>query len=175
MKIIHCADLHLDSKMTSFLSRDKAKERKAELLVTFTRMVNYAVSEGVSAILIAGDLFDTKLISVHAKNVVSDVILTHPGITFYYLRGNHDAEDLLNGFSEIPSNLKLFDIEWKSYRLSDRVVLHGVEFDKENANRVQSDFYPDPSKINIVMLHGQESEALSKDKTEVINLNLFKN
>lgn len=28
MKIIHCADLHLDSKMTSNLSKEQAKERK---------------------------------------------------------------------------------------------------------------------------------------------------
>ncbi len=28
MKIIHCADLHLDSKMTANLSKDQARERK---------------------------------------------------------------------------------------------------------------------------------------------------
>ena len=30
MKIIHCADLHLDSKMTSNLSKEQAKERKRQ-------------------------------------------------------------------------------------------------------------------------------------------------
>ena len=42
MKIIQCADLHLDSRMTSNLNPDKAKERKAEILNTFVNMVDYA-------------------------------------------------------------------------------------------------------------------------------------
>ena len=61
MKIIHCADLHLDSKMTANLSKDQARERKREILRTFTRMVEYASKNDVRVILIAGDLFDTGL------------------------------------------------------------------------------------------------------------------
>ena len=60
MKIIHCADLHLDSKMTANLDRKKAKERKIELFNTFNNMVKYASEHDVKAILIAGDLFDKK-------------------------------------------------------------------------------------------------------------------
>ena len=55
MKIIHCADLHLDSKMTANLSKDQARERKREILRTFTRMVEYASKNDVRVILIAGD------------------------------------------------------------------------------------------------------------------------
>lgn len=70
MKIIHCADLHLDSRMNANLEKDKAKERKGEILHTFERMITYAAENGVSAILIAGDLFDTKNISATARNAV---------------------------------------------------------------------------------------------------------
>ena len=56
MKIIHCADLHLDSNMTSNLSREQAKQRKAELLATFERMIVYAKDNSVKAVIIAGDL-----------------------------------------------------------------------------------------------------------------------
>ena len=42
MKIIHCADLHLDSKMESNLDREAASMRRDELLDTFERMVTYA-------------------------------------------------------------------------------------------------------------------------------------
>lgn len=54
MKIIHCADLHLDSNMTSNLSREQAKQRKAELLATFERMIAYAKDNSVKAVIIAG-------------------------------------------------------------------------------------------------------------------------
>ena len=58
MKIIHCADLHLDSNMTSNLSREQAKQRKAELLATFERMIAYAKDNSVKAVIIAGDLYE---------------------------------------------------------------------------------------------------------------------
>ena len=42
MRIIHCADIHLDSQMTANLDKVKAKERKHEILDTFLRMIKYA-------------------------------------------------------------------------------------------------------------------------------------
>ena len=91
MKLIHCADLHLDSSMTTHLTKEKAKERKAELLASFNRMMEYADRENVSAVLIAGDLFDRKNISATARNAVYHAISTRPEMTFYYLKGNHDV------------------------------------------------------------------------------------
>ena len=93
MKIIHCADLHLDSKMTANLTKEKAKERKMEILRTFSRMVEYAVKNGVSVIIIAGDLFDTRNVSATVRNYVRDVIVNHPDIDFLYLKGNHDNDN----------------------------------------------------------------------------------
>ena len=61
MKILHCADLHLDSKMTANLDKEKAKERKGEILRTFERMIRYAEEQEIAVILIAGDLFDTNI------------------------------------------------------------------------------------------------------------------
>ena len=60
MKLIHCADLHLDSRMESGLPPAKAQERRMELLHTFVNMVERASSEGVEAMLLCGDLFDTE-------------------------------------------------------------------------------------------------------------------
>ena len=83
MKFIHCADLHLDSSMTSNLNSQKAKERKTELLLTFNRMVQYAKEEGVRAILIAGDLFDKKKVTKTALNTVWQAITQNTGLEFY--------------------------------------------------------------------------------------------
>ena len=41
MKIIHCADLHLDSQMTANLTKEQARERKREIIRTFTRRLHY--------------------------------------------------------------------------------------------------------------------------------------
>ena len=45
MKIIHCADLHLDSQMTANLTKEQARERKREIIRTFTRMVDRGASD----------------------------------------------------------------------------------------------------------------------------------
>ena len=87
MRIIHCSDLHLDSKMESNLSREQARERKRELLLTFEKMVGYAEEHEVRAIIIAGDLFDTTHISKAAAKLVEEQIAGHPDIDFLYLRG----------------------------------------------------------------------------------------
>ena len=85
MKIIHCADLHLDSNMTSNLSREQAKQRKAELLATFERMIAYAKDNSVKAVIIAGDLYDKKNISANARNVFLSAINNNPDIKVFLI------------------------------------------------------------------------------------------
>lgn len=176
MRLIHCADLHLDSKMTSNLTKEKARERKAELLNTFGEMMRYAVKYQVKGIIIAGDLFDTKNVSAAARNVVRDAITNHPGIEFYYLKGNHDADSFLGNLEEIPQNLKLFDHSWTSYPAGDgSVVITGVELAGGNAASIYNELSLDREKFNIVVMHGQETEGASKDGAEVIQLKKLKN
>ena len=131
MKIIHCADLHLDSKMTSNLSKEQAKERKMEILRTYSRMIEYAKNNDVKAIIIAGDLFDTRNVSATARNLVKDSITSNPDIDFYYLKGNHDSDNFISKLDEIPENLKLFSNQWTSYSYGN-ITITGLEIDKSN-------------------------------------------
>lgn len=175
MKIIHCADIHLDSRMSANLTREKARERRTELLTTFRKMVEYAAAHEVDAILIAGDLFDTKNVSATARNVVKDLIVGHPGIEFYYLQGNHDEGSFTGGLSQIPENLHLFDSKWTSFPLGKKVCITGVELNPENSGSVYNTLSLDADLVNIVVLHGHESEYSAKDKAEVIHLTALKN
>lgn len=177
MKIIHCADLHLDSKLTANLTQEKAKERKTELLHTFQAMVEYAASEQVQAILIAGDLFDTKKVSVKARDVVYQAIMNHPQIAFYYLRGNHDADSFLASLDVTPDNLHLFGEDWTSYALNEQrtVLLTGIEITKENENTMYHSLVLNTECFNMVTLHGQITEQSVGNATEVIRLRELKN
>lgn len=179
MKIIHCGDLHLNSKMTSNLTAEQARERKAELLHTFIRMVDFAVEQEVRAIVIAGDLFDNNQISQTTRNAVYSQIKEHPGLDFYYLQGNHDSESFLTAMEEVPDNLKLFDSSWRSYDLSSegnrRVVITGAELSGENKASIYDSLVLDTDCFNIVVMHGQESLQQGKDKTEVIALGALRN
>lgn len=57
IKILHTADLHLGRSFASL--RDKAREHRRQLLKTFEKIIELAIRENVSLILIAGDLFDS--------------------------------------------------------------------------------------------------------------------
>ena len=156
MKIIHCSDIHLDSKMERNLSPRQAAERNAEICGTFARMVAYAAKENVEAVLLAGDLFDTGRVSARTADFVLEQIRKTPQVTFFYLRGNHDeSRDVFSGI-EIPGNFKTFGAEWTSYRLGN-VVITGLELNRENHTSMYSSLRLDSADCNIVMLHGQTS------------------
>lgn len=174
MKIIHCADLHLDSKMTANLSKEQARERKGEILRTFGKMVEYAKKNDVAAILIAGDLFDTRNVTINVRNAVRDIICKNSGIDFLYLRGNHDTDSFLAKLDEVPENLCLFGDKWTTYTY-DNIVITGIELDTENSLTAYNSLVLDHDKFNIVTMHGQLTGYKSKDKAEVISLDDLKN
>ena len=71
MKIIHTADLHLESKMGVNLNTDQAKKRRNELLFTFENLIIEAKKLNVNVIIIAGDMFDTKSINKKTKEILT--------------------------------------------------------------------------------------------------------
>lgn len=174
MKIIHCSDLHLDSKMESNLTREQAKERKRELLLTFERMVAFAVSNDVRAIIIAGDLFDTTHIAKSATRLVEEQIAGHPQIDFLYLKGNHEKDNFLAGLSEIPVNLKVFGDSWTKFTYDD-ITISGVELTPDNSRNIYDSLVLAQDEVNLVVLHGQESQYDAKDKAEIINIRALQN
>ena len=173
MKIIHCADLHLDSRMESGLPPEKAGERRLELLRTFTRMVERAAEEKVEAVLLAGDLFDAGTVSGRAGSCVLDAVEEHPQITFYYLQGNHDRNGFLSDVRRLPDNLKTFGAGWTSYEQKE-VTITGAELSKDTPKDLMERLVLDQSRINIVMLHGTVREYEGNDQWDTIPLRVLR-
>ena len=167
MKLIHCADLHLDSPMESNLSAEKARERKSELRASFARMLRFADENGVAAILIAGDLFDSNHITKSTEKYVLESVAAYPAINFYYLAGNHDCGSAIKSADPRPDNLFLFDRAWTSYDLGE-VTLTGSEAPDEDTLSL------DPDRINVVLLHGQETRG-GAAREDVIRFSRLKN
>ena len=175
MKLIHCADLHLDSKMETNLDREKAAERKSELFDTFRRMVSYADDNGVRAVIIAGDMFDTaENMQLRIKRRVLSVMREAHDVDFLYIKGNHDGKLFLEN-EEKPENLKLFSDSWTSYSYGS-VVITGRDY--EACAGEDSDFYRsldlDGDKINIVALHQTASRYSGNGGEGSISLSLLK-
>ena len=172
MKIIHTADLHLDSKLNALID-DKAKERQVELLQNFRKMSEYAAENGVSAILIAGDMFDDRMCTKRTSTVILSVINDYPGIHYYILKGNHDRDNFLDTLENKPDNLFTFSHTSTTYE-EGNISITGVELDKDNVDLFYNTLNLDAARVNIVMLHGQESDSYKKDKAEIIPLRELK-
>ena len=167
MKLIHCADLHLDSPMEANLPPEKARERKSEILSTFTRLVRLAAESGVNAILIAGDLFDSQRVTLRTQKYVLDLISSVPELSFFYLAGNHDKGNALSKLENRPENLLLFGDSWTSYRMGG-VTITGSERPSPDTLRLEE------SQVNIVLLHGQERAGRGVDKADLIRFAHYK-
>lgn len=162
MKLIHCSDIHLDSRMESNLSPRQARERNMELCDTFGRLVTYAREHAVRAVLISGDLFDTGRVRAATVRLILDTVAQAPEVDFLYLRGNHDEGDkLLSGFP-LPGNLKRFTEDWTCYRY-DTVAVTGAVLTGENSHSLYDTLSLNPEDVNIVMLHGQDSTQAGED------------
>ena len=151
MRILHTSDIHLDSPLTTHLSSDKVRERKRELVATFQRTVEYAVSNDAIGYIIAGDLFDTEKVTRTSLENLMAIIEKAPQISFFYLFGNHEKRLLIESGVQLPKNLKIFNDDWTYFRLDDVVIAGRSTTSKSMFDTLKLD----PSKHNIVVLHGE--------------------
>ena len=168
MKIIHCADIHLGSRLVSKFPKEISDERKTSLRTSYRRMVDYAKDNDVKVIILSGDVFDSDKPAIKDKKYFYSIIKNYPDIDFLYLNGNHDKESSYTaaGFS----NLKTFNKnDFVSYEYGD-VVISGIEMDENNCDAFYSKLNLDSSRINIVMLHGSDSACRGKDLVKISDL-----
>ncbi len=173
MKIIHTADLHLDSKIDG-IPAEKSKIRRDEIVRSFERLVNFASQNSVNVIIIAGDLFDTQKISLKTKERVFGCIKNNSNIDFLYIPGNHDKTSLLSGITDLPKNLIEFSDSWKSIEYNN-VAISGILLNSTNKNTVYDSLSLDANKLNIVVMHGQVAGYKSSEDAEVISIPRLKN
>lgn len=171
MKIIHCADLHLNSKMETHFDLAKSVSRKKEILNTFVRMVDFANKNNVEVVIFAGDVFDSSKITKETMDTFFKAIEKNPAITFLYLSGNHDEKVVLG--DNIPQNLKFFNDYWTKF-VFNNVVITGIELTKKNYIVASSDLDLDENNVNIVVLHGQTTNTNPSTQND-INIKEYKN
>ena len=128
VRLIHTADLHLDTTFSSRFSKEEAEERRQGLLLAWNKLLEYGAEKRVQAVLIAGDLFDSPVVSRSTMDIFLSSIRKNPEISFFYLRGNHDTKNTFRFQENLPKNLFLFSHEGKKYRLNEKLVLAGQEF-----------------------------------------------
>ena len=164
VRLIHTADLHLDSAFSSRFSKEEAEERRQSLLMAWNRLLSYGIEKKVQAVLIAGDLFDSAVVSRSTMEIFLSSIRRNPDISFFCLRGNHDTENTFRFQENLPKNLFLFSKGGKKYRLNEKLILAGKEY--YGSTERNKDGFPGQSfwdfkeeDCNLFMLHGELTES----------------
>ena len=170
VKLIHTADLHLDSAFRSRFTKEEAENRRQKQLMAWKELLSFAVEKKVQGILIAGDLFDSPVVSHGTMDFFLSTISEHPEISFFYLRGNHDTENTFCYQENLPKNLFLFSEKGKKYRLNDRLLLAGVEYGTKDISFGENEGATQGAGQAAEQGVGQETvrgaETLSKNETE---------
>jgi exonuclease SbcD len=113
VRILHTADVHLGRRFPS-LGKNGGDYRN-QLLRTFEKIGDLAISERVSLLLIAGDLFDSnRVYGITIGKVLSTFKkLETAGIQVGILPGTHDSfdGDSIYRFLKFPANVTVFTPE----------------------------------------------------------------
>lgn len=171
MKLIHCADIHLDSPMGTHMSPNQASMRNAQIIDSFLRLTDYAAKNGVRAVMIAGDLFDGERVRRRTVDEILAAMERTPEVDYLYLPGNHDGAAKAFSDRTLPENLRQFGREWTTFRYEDAAI-SGVQLCRENGEAIYAAVPHAEGCVNIAVLHGQIGTVSGED---AVNLNLLKN
>lgn len=169
IRILHTADVHLDSPLRSLALRDpELRDRvRTSSRTALTRIVDTALAEEVAALLIAGDLFDGAERSARTAAFLTLQLerLRERGIRVFYIKGNHDAENPLTGELSFPDNVHVFDGRGGKVQLAEGVWIHGVSFSNRHAPESLLPRFPAPVEgaVNIALLHTSLTGAEGHD------------
>ncbi len=108
LKLLHAADLHLDSPFEG-LGAEKAVQRRQEQRQLLYRIAELARSERVDLVLLAGDLLDSDSSYAETAEALSEALGSIPAPVFIS-PGNHDFYSPRSAYARVrfPENVHIF-------------------------------------------------------------------
>ena len=161
MKFIHTADIHLDSPLKGLEAHEDApvEEIRGATRRAFDNMIDLAIEEEVSFVLIAGDLYDGDWKDYNTGLYFANRMgrLDKAGIRVFIVSGNHDAASNTTKAMPLPDNVIIFKPKKpESIILDDLgVIIHGQSYSAKAMTENLAAGYPqsDTGYFNIGLLH----------------------
>ncbi len=161
MKFLHAADVHLDSPLRGLERYEGAPvaELRGATRRAFDNLVELAIEEEVSFVLLAGDLYDGdwKDYNTGLYFIQRMARLREAGIRVFIVAGNHDAASQITRHLHTPDNVTRFPTGKPGRVVLDDlgVAIHGQSFPTRAVTEDLSQDYPqgDPQLFNIGLLH----------------------
>ena len=158
-KLLHIADLHLDSRFVNTSVHDAVRKR-AKMRAVFRSALEYAKDKGCALTLISGDLFDSEFYTLDTLSFLRECFSSMPEHKFVICPGNHDPIGASSPyrFADFPDNVFVFDSEELSYfDFSDLGVrVYGYAFTSDYYGKcpIPSGFtLPETENFNVLCAH----------------------
>lgn len=161
MRFIHCADVHLDSPLRGLdryegapVERLRGATRRA-----FERLVNLAIEDGVSFVVIAGDLFDGERDDYQTAMFLQRQLrrLDECDIPVIIAYGNHDAANQITRRLDLPHSTRVlpYDTPASIELPGAEAALHGMSYASRAVREDLVGRYPQPipGVLNVGVLH----------------------
>lgn len=161
MRVIHAADLHIDSPLRGLGRIEGAPVDDIRLATrrAFSRLVDTCLEDQATLLILAGDVFDgewrdfnTGLFFVRELARLRDV-----GTRVVMVRGNHDAESVLARHIPLPEHVHTFPAEAPGTLELPALGLavHGQSYGSRSVEDNLAEGYPERRRdlINIGVLH----------------------
>ena len=170
-KFIHAADIHLDSPLRGLSRYESAPSESIRNACrrAFVNLVDLAIEEMVSFVLLAGDLYDGDWKDYSTGIFLSQQVgrLGQHKILVFAVAGNHDAANKITKALDCPANMTILSSKKaETIRLDDLAVsIHGQSFGAEHVeeNLVAQFSTAEKGMFNIGLLHtsldGREGHA----------------
>jgi len=160
-KFVHAADIHLDSPLHKLDDYEGApvEELRHATRRALENMVDLAIAEDVTFVLIAGDLYDGdwKDYNTGLYFISQMSKLREAHIPVYIVAGNHDAQSKITKTLRLPEGVRLFTDEKPETFILDNVgvALHGQSFRSPAIKKNLAAKYPSAlsGHFNIGVLH----------------------
>lgn len=161
MKLLHCADLHLDSPMRGLARYEDApvESLRGATRAAFEAAVGLAVDEQMAAVVISGDLYDGNRDDYQTAVFLQRQFhrLREAGIPVVVGYGNHDAESEITRRLVLPDNVRVLPAAAAgTVVLEDAgLAIHGRSYATRVVDEDLSASYPAPvpGLANVGVLH----------------------
>jgi DNA repair exonuclease SbcCD nuclease subunit len=161
MKLVHAADLHLDSALAGLTRYESAPadEIRGATRRAFSNLVKLCLEERAGLLVISGDLFDGDWRDISTGLFFAAQLnkLCEAGVQVAWIRGNHDAVSQIRRSVRLPEAV----IELRADRAETRVfdslgvAVHGRSFAVRDVTEDLAATYPDriAGALNVGLLH----------------------
>jgi exonuclease SbcD len=161
MKLVHAADIHLDSPMHGLAAYDGAPVEELRLAArrAFTGLVDLCLAERADALTIGGDLYDGDWhdYATGAFFAREAARLAEAGIPIVIVTGNHDAASRITRALRLPESVHVLPVDAPGTVILESLGLavHGQGYATPVVSSDLSTAYPAPVSglINVGLLH----------------------